>query len=81
MQTQALYDRSTAPTRTLTERESYRIATLGRNQIIYDWHKTQALKARGGERVTRLLPRPKKSLWRSIVDLIIGKQTRREFSR
>lgn len=52
------YDRANAPTEILARREHHRIATLGRNAIIRDYYKTQAL--RGDERVTRLLPRKTK---------------------
>lgn len=80
MQRQALYDIANAPTAPLTEalierereREHNRIATLGRNQIIYDHHRKYALT--GGERVTRVLPRPKPSLWRSVINLFTRKQ-------
>ena len=60
------YDRENAPTQVLTEpltealirREHHRIATLGRNRIIRDHYKTQALSGR--ERVTVLLPKTKR---------------------
>lgn len=55
MQTQTLIDRANAPTAILITRDYHRIATLGHNKIIQDYH-TQTLKA--GERVTKLLPRP-----------------------
>ena len=62
-----------APTETLiqAQRKHHVIATLGHNAIIRDYYKTQALTLTGGERVTKLLPRRKPSLWRSIVDLIV----------
>lgn len=65
-----LNDIANAPTEVLIQREYHRIATLSGNRIVRDYYKTQAL--RGQERVTRLLPRPKPSLWQSIVNLIMG---------
>jgi hypothetical protein len=67
-------DRTNAPTEVLIrcEREHHRIATLGRNAIIRDHYKTQALT--GNERVTRLLPRP---TWRQTTAKLIREKTKR----
>jgi len=65
------YDRANAPTEILAQREHHRIATLGRNAIIRDHYRTQAL--RGNERVTRLLPRP---TWRKMAVNLIREKTK-----
>jgi hypothetical protein len=67
MQTRHLTDRANAPTSHLNKRENHRIATLGRNAIIYDYHRTQFLN--GGERITKLLPRKKRSWLNRIINL------------
>lgn len=69
------YDRANAPTEALIEgvRPDHRIATLGRNAIIRDYYKTQALSGR--ERVTRLLPR--KRTWRDVMSRLIREKTKR----
>jgi len=64
-------DRANTPTEILARREHHRIATLGRNAIIRDHFKTQAL--RGNERVTRLLPRP---TWRKMTVNLIREKTK-----
>src|SRR5262245_6158471 len=68
------YDRMDAPTEELiiAKREHHRIATLGRNAIIRDYYRTQAL--RGNERVTLLLPRP---TWRQITVKLISEKTKK----
>lgn len=65
------YNKATAPTEILAQREHHRIATLGRNAIIRDHYKTQAL--RGNERVTQLLPKP---TWRKMTVNLIREKTK-----
>lgn len=67
-----IYDRSNAPTTILAERQHHIKATLGGNQIIRDYYKTQFLN---GERVTRLLPRRKS--WRQAMTDLINSKTKR----
>jgi hypothetical protein len=76
MQTQALYDRASAPTETLTNRNYHgAITTLGHNRIIQDYHRTNYLTT-GYERVMRVLPRPKPSLLRRLIRLFTNKKPR-----
>jgi hypothetical protein len=76
--TTTIDDIANAPTRPLTTipltRQAHIRATLGGNRIIRDYYKTQYLT---GERVTKVLPRRKSSLWRSIIDLFTNHQTQR----
>lgn len=65
------YDIANAPTELLIQREHHRVATLGRNQIIRDHYKTQALSGR--ERMTKLLPRP---TWRRVAADLIREKTK-----
>jgi hypothetical protein len=53
----------------LAQRQSHRIATLGHNQIIHDFHRTNYLTTGRAERVTRVLPKPKKSWLRRVLSL------------
>jgi len=68
------YDRENAPTEELIQarREHHRIATLGQNKIIRDYH-TRILN--GQERVTRLLPRRRS--WRQAMTDLINSKTKR----
>ena len=68
------YDRANAPTEELIQgiRPNHAISTLGRNAIIRDYYRTQAL--RGNERMTKLLPRP---TWRSVTVKLIAEKTKR----
>jgi hypothetical protein len=70
-----IYDRANAPTEELIQaaRLHHIRATLGGNAIIRDYYKTQYLT---GERVTRLLPRPKFT-WRRTTANLIREKTKR----
>jgi hypothetical protein len=73
MQTQALYDRANMPTTKLNRRDYHGlVTTLGHNKIIQDYHRTNYLST-GYERVTKLLPRPKPSLFRRLIRLFANK--------
>jgi hypothetical protein len=67
-----IYDISNAPTTVFAQREHHRIATLGQNKIIRDYH-TRTLN--GQERVTRLLPRRRS--WRQAMTDLINSKTKR----
>jgi len=68
------YDRANTPTKELIQatRQHHINATLGGNQIIRDYYRTQVLAGR--ERVTRLLPRP---TWRQTTAKLIREKTKR----
>lgn len=84
MNTQTLFDRANAPTSNLgsylIERAGHQVATLGRNRIIYDHHRTNYFTTghAGYERVTKVLPRPSNlNIFRTVINLI--NKIRREF--